>query len=95
MLITPTLDKLHALNLGGMARALTEQLEQSQYQALAFEERLGLLVDREQTERDNRRLERNLKTARLRVAASVEDLDFRIPAVSTVRWCSSSPTLTG
>lgn len=77
MLIAPTLDKLHALNLGGMARALSEQLEQPHYQALAFEERLGLLVDREQTERDNRRLERNLKAARLRLSASVEDLDFR------------------
>ena len=47
MLITPTLDKLHALNLSGMARALTDQLARAEYAALGFEERLGLLVDRE------------------------------------------------
>ena len=79
MLITPTLDKLHALNLMGMARALTEQLEGTEYQALSFEERLGLLVDREVQDRDNRRVERNLKTAKLRSTACVEDIDFRHP----------------
>jgi DNA replication protein DnaC len=79
MLITPTLDKLHALNLMGMARALSEQLEGTEYQALSFEERLGLLVDREAQDRDNRRVERNLKTAKLRSTACVEDIDFRHP----------------
>ncbi len=79
MLTTPTLDKLHALNLGGMARAFVEQLERADYAALSFEERLGLLVDREVQDRDNRRLERNLKAARLRTSASIEDLDFHLP----------------
>ena len=79
MLITPTLDKLHTLNLMGMARALSEQLEGTEYQALSFEERLGLLVDREAQDRDNRRVERNLKTAKLRSTACVEDIDFRHP----------------
>ena len=76
MLTTPTVDKLHTLNLMGMARAFQEQQERADYQALTFEERLGLLVDREQQDRDNRRLERNLKTARLRSNACIEDLDF-------------------
>ena len=79
MLITPTLDKLHTLNLMGMARALSEQLEGTEYQALSFEERLGLLVDREAQDRDNRRVERNLKVAKLRSTACVEDIDFRHP----------------
>jgi DNA replication protein DnaC len=76
MLTTATLDKLHALNLMGMARAFQEQQGRADYQALTFEERLGLLVDREQQDRDNRRLERNLKAARLRSNACIENLDF-------------------
>lgn len=61
MLTSPTLDQLHTLGLGGMARALAEQREQAAYAALGFEERLGLLVDREVCDRDNWRLERNLE----------------------------------
>jgi DNA replication protein DnaC len=79
MLTTPTFDKLHALGLGGMARALQEQLERPDHQGLTFEERLGLLVDRESLDRDNRRLERNLKAAKLRSSACLEDVDFRHP----------------
>ena len=79
MLTNPTIDTLRALNLGGMARALAEQLERAEYAALSFEERLGLLVDREAQDRDNRRLDRHLKAAKLRWDASVEDVDFRHP----------------
>jgi len=79
MLTGPTFDKLITLNLGGMARALAEQHESPAYAELPFEDRLGLLVDREATERENRRLERYLRAAKLRVAASVEDVDFRAP----------------
>ena len=79
MLTTPTLDKLYALNLMGMARAFQEQGERADYQALTFEERLGLLVDREAQDRDNRRLERNLKADKLRSNACIEDLDFQPP----------------
>lgn len=77
MLITPTIEALHALALAGMARALVEQLERPDYAALSFEERLGLLVDREVQDRDNRRLARHLKTAKLRSDAVIEDLDLR------------------
>ncbi len=79
MLTGPTFDKLITLNLGGMARALLEQRETPAYTELPFGDRLGLLVDREATERENRRLERYLRAAKLRVTASVEDIDFRAP----------------
>jgi DNA replication protein DnaC len=79
VLIAATLDKLRTLNLGGMARALAEQIENADYHVLSFDERLGLLVDREAQDRDNRRLERHLKAAKLRWDASVEDVEFRHP----------------
>ena len=79
MLDTATIDGLHTLRLPGMARGLLEQREHPDYDALGFEERLGMLVDRELTERQNRRLERMLKAARLRVAATVEGIDFARP----------------
>jgi DNA replication protein DnaC len=79
VLTAPTTDKLHRLNLRGMARALVEQRERPDYQTLAFEDRLGLLVDRELQDRENRRLARYLKAARLRSDACLEDLDFHHP----------------
>ncbi len=77
MLTTQTIDGLYALKLPAMAAGLTEQREQPAYTELSFEERLGLLVDREITERENRRLERYRKLAKLRTNAVVEDVDFR------------------
>ena len=56
MLTHPTLDKLQTLKFTGMAVALAEQMQMPDIEELAFEERLGLLVDRELTERENRRL---------------------------------------
>jgi DNA replication protein DnaC len=80
MLVNPTVEKLHELRLGGMATALAEQLERpDRYTERDFTTRLGLLIDREAADRDNRRLARNLKTARLRTPACVEDIDFRRP----------------
>lgn len=77
MLIHPLLDKLQALRLNGMLAALQEQLNTADIDRLSFEERFGLLVDRETVERDNRRLKTRLRKARLRVNACVEDVDFR------------------
>ena len=77
MLKHPTLDKLHALKLTGMAAALTDQSATPDITDLSFEERLGLLVDREMTERDNRRMTSRLRRAKLRHAAILEDLDYR------------------
>jgi DNA replication protein DnaC len=80
MLINHTLEKLHSLRLAGMAEALSDQLQHpDRYGELEFTARLGLLVDREAQDRDNRRLTRNLKTAHLRTQACVEDIDFRRP----------------
>jgi hypothetical protein len=79
VLTNATLDGLHTLRLPGMARALLEQREHPDYGALGFEERLGMLVDRELTERHNRRLEGMVKAAHLRVAATVEGIQFGRP----------------
>ena len=59
----------HQLRCAGMAKALTEQLGSSEVEALAFEQRLGLLVDRELTERASRQLTNRLRRAKLRHAA--------------------------
>ena len=79
MLTHPTVDKLHQLHCTGMAKALGEQLASAEVQALTFEERLGLLVDRELTERHSRQLTNRLRRARLKHAACIEDIDFRQP----------------
>jgi DNA replication protein DnaC len=79
MLVQQTLDKLEAMGLSGMARAMRQQLEQSQYLELSFEERLGLLVDREAETREDRRLQLRLRAAKLRQNVSVEEIDFRAP----------------
>jgi DNA replication protein DnaC len=77
MLTHPTLDKLEALRLAGMAKALKEQWQMADLDDLTFEERLGLLVEREAALRENRRMQTRLRKAKLRQNASVEDIDFR------------------
>ena len=79
MLTHPTLEKLQELRLSGMAKGLEEQMQMSGLEELGFVERLGLLVDREMTERENRRLKDRLAKARLRQSAAVEDVDLRTP----------------
>jgi len=79
MLTHPTLEKLHSLKLSGMVNALEEQIQMGDLKELSFEERLGLLVDREVTERRNRKLQTLLKKAKLRLNASIEDIDYRHP----------------
>ena len=79
MLTHPTLERLHTLKLTGMATALSEQLALPEAEGLSFLERLGLLVDREETERHSRRLTTRLRAAALREQATLEDLDFRSP----------------
>ncbi len=76
MLMQPTLEKLRAMRLLGMAEALANQTQQPDIARLSFEERLGLLVDEEWTFRENRRLQRLLKEAKLRLAAVPEDIDY-------------------
>lgn len=60
-----------------MAKALAEQMEMGDLDALSFEERLGLMVDREMSQREDRRLQTRLRKAKLRAPACVEDIDFR------------------
>ena len=79
MLTNPTLEKLHALRLTGMAQAFEEQINMPQIDSLSFEERLGLMVDREMTQRENRHLKTRLQKAKLRQTAAIEDVDYRHP----------------
>jgi len=77
MLNHPTLEKLQTLRLPGMLKALSEQQQMPEIDSLGFEERFGLLIDREMTERENRRLGHRLKKAKLRHSCCMEDLDFK------------------
>src|SRR6476620_8751 len=79
MLTHPTEQRLIALGLAGMAKALEEQRRLPDVAALAFEERLALMVDREAIERQNKRLVSRLKFAGLRHNAVVEDVDLKAP----------------
>jgi DNA replication protein DnaC len=79
MLTHPTYERLIALGLTGMGKALEEQRRQSDLTALDFEERLALMVDRETIERENKRLVTRLKFARLRQSAVVEDINMKAP----------------
>jgi len=79
MLTHPTHERLIALGLTGMAKALDEQRRSPDLDALSFEERLGLLVDREAAERETKRLTARLKFAALRQNACIEDVDWRTP----------------
>ncbi|HZD89444.1 MAG TPA: IS21-like element helper ATPase IstB [Pseudolabrys sp.] len=79
MLTHPTLDQLHQLGLAGMAQAFAELQADPQAAALTHAEWLGLLLDRETTGRQDRRLKARLRYARLRHHATVEDVDYRAP----------------
>jgi len=77
MLTMPILDKLRDLRLYGILKSYQEQNESSEYVDLSFEERLGLMVDREMTEQENKRLSSRLRKAKLRHQACMENLDYR------------------
>lgn len=80
MLTHPTSDRLEALGLTGMAKALDDQRHaHATFDHLSFEERLGLLVDREAADRDAKKLATRLRFAALRHAACAEDIDMRSP----------------
>src|SRR3984885_4302519 len=79
MLAHPTQERMLALGLTGMAKALDDQRRQPDIAALAFEERLALLLDRETIERENKRLVARLRFAAPRQEAVVEDVDLRAP----------------
>lgn len=78
MLTQQTLDLLHTLRLTGMAAALEEQRGLPDVAHLAFDDRFALLLEREKSARENRRLTRLLQVARFRLTACAEDLNFRV-----------------
>jgi DNA replication protein DnaC len=78
MLNEHTLDQLRGLRLDGMARAIEEQATSTAAAELSFDERLTMLVQREVDWRDDKRVTRLLKAARLKVsAACIEDINWR------------------
>ena len=78
MLSNPTIETLKALKLKGMIQALEEQQQNAGVNALSFEERMALIVDRERLYRDNQRRTRLLRGARLKVAAAcIEDINYK------------------
>jgi DNA replication protein DnaC len=79
MLTHPTAERLRGLGLAAMADAFIELQNTPEAADLSREDWLGLLADREATSRDNKRLARRLRDAKLRQAAVVEDTDFRTP----------------
>jgi DNA replication protein DnaC len=79
MLHQQTLEKLHAMQLGVMADAFLEQMDNPTMDELAFPERFGLLVDRLFSWREDKRMQRLLKGARLKLQACPEDIDYRTP----------------
>lgn len=111
MLTQQTLAALRRMKLHGMAEAFERQLAQPATHDLSFEERFSLVVDYEVTHRENRRLERLLKGARLRQNAAVEEIDYthkrglekrQMASLVTCDWirarhnlCLTGPTGTG
>jgi DNA replication protein DnaC len=79
MLLQPTLEKLRQMKFYGMARAFEEQLNSADFESLSFADRLGMLIDRELAERENRRLQSRLRSAKLRQQACIEDIDYQHP----------------
>jgi DNA replication protein DnaC len=75
MLTQPLIQQLQQLRLRGMAAALEQQLSNSERAALSFEERLGIMIQHEITERASARLTQRLRWARLPQGAVIEDLN--------------------
>jgi len=98
MLNEPTIEKLKALKLDGMAAAFLEQQKNTGFSELGFDERYGLLVDAEDLYRQNRRMKRYLDEAKLKLRqACIEGIDYParreldkavIRQLATCRWVS-------
>jgi DNA replication protein DnaC len=77
MLTHPTLDRLNAMGLAGMAKAFAELAANGEVEQLSHAEWLGLLIDREWSARHDRKLAARLRFAKLRHQATPEDVDYR------------------
>src|SRR5450631_3024401 len=103
MLREPTIEKLHALRLRVLAATWIDQDKSPDTTALSFDERLALLVDAEMLARENARLTKNLREAKLRIAdACIEGIDFPRPreidkavvrTLATCRWITEHQTV--
>jgi len=102
MLNEQTIATLNALKIFGMARGFEERLNNPQHADLSHADFIGLLVEDEKTYRDNQRLKRLLKNARLRQQACLEDIDYRHPRglskqmvleLSSTRWIDAHRTV--
>jgi len=103
MLQEQSLKQLRMLRLGGMAQSLELQWEQPQtYDDLSFDERIGLLIDEEMTSRANKRLQRLMKSARFKISARLEDIDYahprdlkkaQIASLQTSNWIAKKQNL--
>jgi DNA replication protein DnaC len=74
-----TIEQLHQMRLHTMATAFKEENERPGNTELTFEDRFGMLVEREWQFRENRRVSTRLKAAKLKHQATIEDIDFRTP----------------
>ncbi|CBW76711.1 Transposase (plasmid) [Mycetohabitans rhizoxinica HKI 454] len=103
MLMQQTLTQLKSLKLDGMARAFEEQAALTASASLSFEERFGMVVERELAWRDTRRLERLLKSAKLKnPQACIEDIEYRqnrgidksvVAALASCDWIRNAQNL--
>lgn len=88
-----TMGRLRELKLSGMASAYQHQDDQPTVHEMGFDERLGLMVEHEWGERENRKLKRLLRCAALPERASIEDIDYRAsrgldkPHIATLASC--------
>jgi len=98
MLIKPTIERLRAMRLTGMAEAFSRQMDDVQMHSLSFEERVSMMVDHQWMVRQDKALGRRLKNARLKMRACVEDIDYTksrgldrplIRSLSTSEWVST------
>ena len=79
MMTQQTLDMLYDMKLTAMAEGFSEQLGQPDLTELSFEDRFAMLVDRQWNFKENRRMDRLLKTAKLKDSACIENVDFKTP----------------
>lgn len=79
MLNEQTIEKLYAMKLNGMADAFQQQLQQPDINELCFEDRFALLVDRQWTFKEDRRMKRLLSNAKLKINGCIEDIDYKTP----------------
>jgi len=98
VLTNQTIDRLHQMKLSGMAQALVDQMQKTDFNDYSFEERLGLLVEYEWTYRQSKRLSILLKQAKLRLGACMEDINYVHPrkldrglmkSLATCQWINA------